>query len=570
MGTDDTATDASEPGSMRRITGIGVSRGVAVGRVVRLPDPVPEPLARHIVDSEAESALIPVAVRQVVAELEARAARAHGEGQEVLEATVMMVSDPQLSADAQTVVLAESTTAARAFWVTATRYAEMLEAAGGYLGARARDVLDVRDRVVAALLGVPVPEVPSDGEPYILVAHDLAPADTAVLPLDKVLALITSGGGPTSHTAIIARAMNLPAVVACPMADSLVEGEVVIVDGASGAVVVDPDDELVARAREKSALRRTARVVPPVHTSDGVEVHLFANVGNGADARAARDIGATGIGLFRTELLYLDRAVPPTIDEQIQAYTEVFEAFADRKVVVRTLDAGADKPLPFLDFGHEWNPALGVRGLRTSTSRAEVLTDQLHAIAAAATQSSADVWVMAPMVATAQETQSFAALVRAAGLKTAGIMVEIPSAAVMAEHLLARCDFVSIGTNDLCQYVHAADRQSSDLAAFNDPWQPGLLALIRMTVEAGKRTGKPVGVCGEAAADPLLACVLLGMGVSSLSMSAAALPDVAGLIARVDSRLMAQAAAAVLAAGDIADARAAAQDLLPDIDDSFV
>jgi phosphoenolpyruvate-protein phosphotransferase (PTS system enzyme I) len=553
-----------------RISGIGVSRGVAVGRVVRLPNPIPEPLARRVQDPDSESALIPVAVRQVAHDLEARMRRASGEGLEVLEATALMVQDPQLTIDAQTVVLAESTSAARAFWVTATGYAEMIEAAGGYLGARARDVIDVRDRVVAALLGVPMPEVPSDGEPYVLVAHDLAPADTAVLPLDKVLALITSGGGPTSHTAIIARAMNLPAVVACALADELVDGSIVVVDGTSGTVVIDPDEELITKASERSGHRRAARVELPVLTHDGVEVALFANVGNGADARAARELGASGVGLFRTELLYLDRAVPPTIEEQTAAYKEVFDAFAGLKVVVRTLDAGADKPLPFLDFGHEWNPALGVRGLRTAWRRGEVLLDQLSAIASAATQSEAEVWIMAPMVATVQETEAFAEQVRDAGLKTAGVMVEIPSAAVMAEHILGVCEFASIGTNDLCQYIHAADRQSSDLAALNDPWQPGLLRLIHMTIEAGLRTGKPVGICGEAAADPLLGAVMLGMGAASLSMSSAALPDVASQIRNVSMQTMRDAASAVLLAGSADEARAAARAVIPQADESVL
>jgi phosphoenolpyruvate-protein kinase (PTS system EI component) len=199
-----------------------------------------------------------------------------------------------------------------------------------------------------------------------------------------------------------------------------------------------------------------------------------------------------------------------------------------------------------------------------------VLTDQLTAIASAATQSEADVWIMAPMVATVEETAAFVEQVRAAGLKTTGVMVEIPSAAVMAEHILGVCEFVSIGTNDLCQYVHAADRQSSDLAALNDPWQPGLLRLIHMTVQAGISTGKPVGICGEAAADPLLGAVMLGMGVSSLSMSSAALPDVASQVSAVSMDTMRQAAAAVLLAGSADQARQAARALIPQADESFL
>lgn len=555
---------------MKKLTGIGVSRGVATGRVVRLPDPIPEPLARTVADPQAERALIKPAVASVVHDLEQRLARANDNAKEVLEATIMMVSDPQLLEDSETVVLAEHTTAARAFWVVASRFAELLSQAGGYMGERAADILDVRDRVVATLLGLPLPEVPEDGEPYVLVAHDLAPADTAVLPLDKVLALVTSSGGPTSHTAIIARAMNLPAVVACKGAEDLNADDLVVVDGGSGVVVAQPDDELVAKAKERSASRKTRTVTPPIKTADGVEVSLFANVGNGADARKAREVGATGIGLFRTELLFLDRAVPPTIEEQAAAYREVFEAFEGMKVVVRTLDAGADKPLPFLDFGQEWNPALGVRGLRTALRRPEVLDNQLEAIALAAQDTRADVWVMAPMVSTPAETIEFVEKVHAAGLSTAGVMVEVPSAAVLASKIIRRAAFASIGTNDLCQYVHAADRQSADLADLNNPWQPGLLHLVDMTVRGGRDHHKPVGVCGEAAADPMLACVLLGLGVSTLSMSSAAIPDVAAMVTSVSLKTMQKAAAAALEASTIAEAQLAAAQFLPALNESFL
>lgn len=555
---------------MKKFTGIGVSRGVASGRVVRLPDPIPEPLPRTVADPEAECALIKPAVMSVVHDLEQRLARANDNAKEVLEATIMMVSDPQLLEDSETVVMAEQTTAARAFWVVASRFAEMLSEAGGYMGERAADILDVRDRVVATLLGLPLPEVPDHGEPYILVAHDLAPADTAVLPLDKVLALVTSSGGPTSHTAIIARAMNLPAVVACKGAETLAADEVVVVDGGSGVVVAQPDDDLMAKAKERSAARKPRTVTPPIKTADGVEVSLFANVGNGADARKAREIGATGVGLFRTELLFLDRAVPPTIEEQAAAYREVFDAFEGMKVVVRTLDAGADKPLPFLDFGQEWNPALGVRGLRTALRRPEVLDNQLQAIALAAQDTRADVWVMAPMVSTPAETIEFVEKVHSVGLSTAGVMVEVPSAAVLASKIIRRAAFASIGTNDLCQYVHAADRQSADLADLNNPWQPGLLHLVDMTVRGGRDHHKPVGVCGEAAADPMLACVLLGLGVSTLSMSSAAIPDVAAMVSSVSLKTMQKAALAALEASTITEAQQAAAEFLPALDDSFL
>jgi phosphotransferase system enzyme I (PtsI) len=232
------------------------------------------------------------------------------------------------------------------------------------------------------------------------------------------------------------------------------------------------------------------------------------------------------VGLFRTEVLYLGRATAPPVKDQIEAYRAVFEAFAGRKVVIRTLDAGADKPLPFIGHAHEANPALGVRGLRVARRQPELLTDQLTAIAEAASACSAEVWVMAPMVSTPAEAAEFAVQARALGLSTVGAMVEVPAAALRATQLLERCDFVSIGTNDLAQYAFAADRTESALADLLDIWQPALLDLVAAVADGGRRTGRPVGVCGEAAGDPLLALVLVGLGLTSLSMAPACLPPV--------------------------------------------
>jgi phosphotransferase system enzyme I (PtsI) len=238
--------------------------------------------------------------------------------------------------------------------------------------------------------------------------------------------------------------------------------------------------------------------------------------------------GAQGVGLLRTEFLFLGRKDAPSVAEQHAAYLELFNAFPDpgARVVIRTLDAGADKPLPFLDLPAEENPALGVRGLRTARLRPDILDDQLAAIAAAAAQASCEVWTMAPMVATPAEAAGFAARARAHGLARVGAMIEIPAAALRAARLLEHLDFLSVGTNDLGQYTMAADRQDGRLPDLLDPWQPALLELIALAAEAGRAAGKPVGVCGEAAADPRLAPVLVGLGVTSLSMAAAAVPAV--------------------------------------------
>jgi phosphotransferase system enzyme I (PtsI) len=355
------------------------------------------------------------------------------------------------------------------------------------------------------------------------------------LSAERVLALVTVRGGPTSHTAILARSLGLPGIVACAGAASLREGELVEVDGGTGQIRVGiaPDD--VADTNRQEQQRRAARAAShgPGRTADGHPVALLLNIGDARGAASVAKVDAEGVGLFRTEFLYLDRQDAPSVDEQVGLYSGVLEAMAGRKIVVRTLDAGADKPLPFLNQEGEPNPALGVRGLRTARRSPHVLVDQLTALALAQHATGAIVWVMAPMVATAAEAKWFADLAHEHGLPVAGVMVEIPAAALRAADLLKHVDFLSIGTNDLAQYTLAVDRLAGELADLLDPWQPALLDLIRMTAEAGLEAGKSVGVCGEAAASPALAPVLVGLGITSLSMSASAVADVRDALAAV-------------------------------------
>jgi phosphotransferase system enzyme I (PtsI) len=291
-------------------------------------------------------------------------------------------------------------------------------------------------------------------------------------------------------------------------------------------------------------------------------VPLLANLGN-PDATNAVALGAEGVGLFRTEFLFLGNQSAPTITQQRESYEKLLAAFPGKKVVVRVLDAGADKPLAFLNDAHEENPALGLRGLRALRASEDILREQLTALAEAdaavrAAGEAADLWVMAPMVSTAEETQYFVAIAREYGIRTAGVMVEVPSSALLADRILAHADFASIGTNDLTQYTLAADRLLGSVAGFQDPWHPAVLRLVREVGEAGRRTGKPVGICGEAAADPLLAVVLVGLGATSLSMAPTALADVRASLATHtldDAKRIAEAA---LAADDAASARDAA------------
>lgn len=539
------------------VAGIGVSPGVAVGPVARLapppalpPDTGPEPDVPDAVQRAA------VALEQVAAELDARAAAATGPAADVLLAQSMMPRDPAL-ADQVGKALAAGRSLPHAVAEAYGVFRAALEAAGGYLAERAADLDDLRDRTVAALLGVPMPGLPDPGHPYVLLAEDLAPADTATLDPAQVVAIVTERGGPTSHTAILAKSLGIPAIVACPSARGLNEGTTVLVDGAEGTVQPDPDPAVVQHATA-AAERRAAALAHsrgPGRTADGQAVKLLVNLGGAGELDAAARADSEGVGLLRTEFLYLDRSTEPSVAEQVRSYGSVFAAFAGRKVVVRTLDAGADKPLAFVDHGDEANPALGVRGLRLNARHPQMLDNQLAAIAAARTEHDADVWVMAPMVSTPAEARDFAARAHAHGLPTAGTMVEVPAAALRAEQVLAECDFASIGTNDLGQYTFAADRMAGELAELLDPWQPALLELVGRTARAGLDCGKPVGVCGEAASDPLLALVLVGLGVTSLSMAPSSVAAVRLSLAAHTEQECRRLAELALAAPDAAQAR---------------
>jgi phosphotransferase system enzyme I (PtsI) len=307
------------------------------------------------------------------------------------------------------------------------------------------------------------------------------------------------------------------------------------------------------RAPPRSPGARGAGGPPP----DGTAVPLLANLGSVDKLAAAIELGAEGVGLFRTEFLFLDSDKAPTVAEQQANYTTLFEAFPGKKVVVRALDAGADKPLSFLNDEPEENPALGLRGLRALRAHESILRDQLTAIANAAALTQAEVWVMAPMVSTVEETRYFVGLAKELGLTTAGVMVEVPAAALLADRILADADFASIGTNDLTQYTLAADRLLGSVSSFQDPWHPAVLRLVGEVGRAGAALDKPVGICGEAAADPMLAVVLVGLGATSLSMSPAALGDVRAELSRFTRKQATQFAELALSANSAVEARAA-------------
>jgi phosphoenolpyruvate-protein phosphotransferase (PTS system enzyme I) len=546
-----------------QVKGLGVSPGVVSGPVARLGLP-PRPPDGEVpgADVEVELARVAAALEEVAGSLEQRATIASGDAVAVLGATAMMARDPGLLTTVQG-LLEQGKATAHSVDAAIEGFCDVLAASGGYLAERVADLRDVRNRALALLLGEPMPGIPHPGHPYVLVGQDLSPADTATLDPTEVVAIVTELGGPTSHTAILAKGLGLPAVVQCAGALDLAEGILVVVDGSSGAVIADPDERTLAEAasRAQARLLLTSAGAGPGLTADGLGVQLLVNIATLDDARRAGTVDSEGVGLFRTEGMYLGRTTAPPVAEQEAAYRDVFAAFAGRKVVVRTLDAGADKPLAFVDHGHEDNPALGVRGYRVARRHPGLLATQLEALGRAAASCDAKVWVMAPMISTPAEARDFVAAAKANGLDVAGAMIEVPAAAIRADRLMPEVDFVSIGTNDLAQYTFASDRMQGELADLLDPWQPALLDLIALTGQAGLAAATPVGVCGEAAGDPLLACVLVGLGVRSLSMAPGLIPAVRLVLAAHTLDRCTQMAATARAASDGLSARAAVRAL---------
>ncbi|MEV0283116.1 MULTISPECIES: putative PEP-binding protein [unclassified Kribbella] len=543
--------------------GVPVVPGVGYGPAIR-PEPrpaIPAPTAVAEPDRAAEVARYDAAAATVAERLAARAGLASGAAAEVLSATADLARDRGLAAAAAQRIQS-GTDAVHACAGATDQFAALFTQLGGLMAERVTDLHDIRDRIVAELTGQPEPGVPHPSEPSVLIADDLSPADTAGLD-ELTVALATRLGGPTSHTAIIARQLGIPCVVAVTDLPEIPAGTPVLVNGDTGEILVEPD-ETTARAAVRDAAAQRAATESwqgPGRTADGHPVGILANVQDGASAQQAAKSQAEGVGLFRTELAFLNRETEPAVAEQADLYSEVLRAFARRKVVVRTLDAGSDKPLAFTGATDEPNPALGVRGLRLAFADPGILDRQLDAIAQAAERTGEQPWVMAPMVATVADARFFAERARSRGL-VAGVMVEVPAVALLADRVLDHVDFLSIGTNDLTQYTMAADRLSPELANLTDPWQPAHLALVAQVARAGQTAGKPVGVCGEAAADPLLACVLVGLGITSLSAATAALPAVGARLATATLDQCRAAATAALAAEDPATGREAARTAL--------
>lgn len=486
-------------------------------------------------------------------EIAERLADSVGEAEaEIFEAHAEFADDPELLSQASAAIKAGAS-AERAVIGAFDTFRELLSASeSSYLAERATDLDDVRDRVVAHLCGVDI-SVPIPSRRSVVVAKELTPSQTAGIPRELIAALVTESGSPTSHAAILARSLGIPAVVSCAgLLDAVREGIPVSVDGRSGEVVVAPDAEQVERIElqifeeEQRRARLSALRDEPGRTRDGKRVELAANIGSAQDLKVAIESGAEGSGLVRTEFLFLERRIAPTVEEQSGFYAEVLSAFPGERVVFRTLDIGADKPLAFAPGPEEENPALGVRGLRMSLVRSDLFEEQLQALLRAREEAGSETGRMAimfPMVSLEREfVEARRILTQVAerhGYSTDGLeigaMIEVPAAALAAGRIAEHADFLSIGTNDLLQYLFAADRLNGEVAGLADACEPIVLEIIRDIVDAGHASGAWVGVCGEAASDPTVAAALVGLGADELSMTRVAIPEVKSVLRGLES-----------------------------------
>ena len=491
--------------SQQVLSGLGVGLEAVAAQVFRVAPPRPLPIpAKHQGDQAAEQQKMRSAIDVVSAHLTKLGEKAGETSAEIFEALEMILQDEALF-DAALVEIEQGFEAGSAFVNAVESFAELL-AGDETFEERIADIRDLGRRVAAEVHGIPIGLNLPDSGRYVLVGEDFSPADTAQFT-EAVVGVVTIAGGPTSHTAIICRSRSIPAVVSCEGAAELATGDQVLVDPVGDRVVVGAQLESATKA-----LSFVSKLSEPL-------ISVRANIGSLEDAVKSSASAANGVGLFRTELLYLSASQQPTLEDQVAKYTEILAACPQGPIVVRTIDAGSDKPVPFLNMPHEENPALGVRGFRLIREHRDFITEQLEALERARQSTGRDVWVMAPMIASYQEAVEFSELARSKGQYKVGIMVETPAIISAIKHLGNHLDFVSVGTNDLSQYLFAADRMHSQLGGLMNHWQPALISALADIARSASEVGIHSGVCGESASDPAFSIVLAGLGFNSVSSS---------------------------------------------------
>ena len=533
---------SAKPGTI--LSGLGVGLSPAQGEVLVIEHSQLIPAwTKSTKTAEQETSELTGAIAFVANQLDELGARAGGTSAEIFEALKALLEDDELLEVSKSNI-SEGWSAAASFGKAVDEFSELLKGDPTF-DERIADFQDLSKRVQARLAGITLElDLPATGR-IVLVGDDFSPADTAQFT-DAVIGVVTIKGGPTSHTAIICRSRNIAAVVSCPQASELATGDKVLVDPVGDRVIVSEDVSLATQA------------INFVPIGDKSLIPVRANIGTLDDALSASKTLADGVGLFRTELLYLSATHEPSIDQQAKIYTEILQAAPAGPIVVRTIDAGSDKPVPFLNMPAEENPSLGVRGYRLIANHREFVEGQLKALEIAREQSGREVWVMAPMVSTLDEAKTFAQLAKSFGKYKVGIMIETPSMAILVDQLGGVLDFVSVGTNDLSQYLFAADRMNPSLGALLNHWQPALIQSLARIASDAKRAGISSGVCGESASDPAFAILLAGLGFDSVSVSRSQVNAVHDALSSLDLPAAQQVAKEVLLATSAEQAKATA------------
>lgn len=543
---------------MKRFNGIGASEGIGIGEIYKYDNPEFQIDQKCIEDAEKEVAKLNTCLEESMEEIKnirEQALLAMGEETAaIFNAHLDMLQDPELLGGIKDMITSQGVNAEYAVKSVSQNFIDIFEGIDDpYMRERAADIKDVSTRLIKHLLGIPCTSLSSITKPVIVLAKDLSPSDTAGLNKENVLGFITDIGGRTSHSAIMARTLEIPAVTGTKDAfANLVTGEMVILDGESGDVICNPTQEEINDHRAKQQKQQQEREAlvkyskEKTMTKDGKDFDIAANIGQPDDMEQVLTVGADGVGLFRTEFLYMGRSTMPTEEEQFEAYKEVLEKMKDKPVVIRTLDIGGDKELDYLDLPHEMNPFLGNRALRLCFTQSEIFKTQLRALLRASVYG--DLHIMLPMIATLGELRKAKGFIsevetelQEAGISfneeyKLGMMIEVPAAALSASVFAKEVDFFSIGTNDLIQYTFAADRMNQQVSYLYQPFHPVLITLIHSVIEAAHKEGKWVGICGEMGGEVKALPLLIGMGMDEISMSASGILKMRSLAKEIDQK----------------------------------